>query len=359
MRDVLVTDPDIPEARRCTQAAEFWQLLFSSLNLTVYRETGEDGLRKLWQGMLGPRHQGQFLEGLAKLGIDPDGPPAVVAGKYHYLSNLIGGLRMQYVEESPAKVWNRNMGPMWAFPGLAMLAIPTTLRREIMAIWHPNDGPLLGSDRLAWVITKTMTEGHPYDEGYFCEYPHRIGPSERVRYEVAVRTPECDEAAQPRLDPVLWPQARLLKARKRYVGGYVRAVMDSLLDRYGERTASYMLEQALIGLAIQFTPQLLRSHGIDGSDAEAFVTFMTSLLRACDQDHELQVIDRLNFRILVPGDIAPYAAPAGERLRTVHFRFFEAAARMVNGHLAVTRRAVDRDTPLEIWNVNDTGKWLW
>lgn len=359
MSDVLIANPDTPEARRCAQATEFWQLLFSSLNLTAYREKGEDGLRKLWQGMLGPHHQAQFLHGLAKLGIDAGGPPAVVAGKYHYLSNLIGGLRMQYMEESPAKVWNRNMGPMWAFPGLAMLAIPTTLRREIMAVWHPNDGPLLGSERLGWVITKTMTEGHPFDEGYFCEYPFEIGPSERVRYEVAVRTPECDEAAQPKLDSALWPQARILKARKRYVGGYVRTAMDSLLDRHGERIACYILEQALIGLAVQFTPQLLRSHTVEGNDAEAFATFMTSLLHACDQDHELQAIDRLHFRILIPGDIVPYAVPAGEGLRTAHFRFFEAAARMVSGRLAVTRQTIVSDVPLEIWDVNDTGKWLW
>ena len=334
-------------------------MLFSGLNLIVYREKGEDGLRELWQGMLGPRHQAQFLQGLAKLGIDAGGPPAVVAGKYHYLSNLVGGLRMQYIEELPAKVWNRNMGPMWAFPGLAMLAIPTTLRREIMAVWHPNDGPLLGSNRLGWVITKTMTEGHPFDEGYFCEYPHQIGPSERVRYEVTAHTPECDEAAQPSLDPALWPQPRILKARKRYVGGYVRAVMDSLLDRYGERTACYMLGQALIGLAVQFTPQLMRSHAVEGNDAEAFAAFVSSLLRACDQDHELQAIDHLHFRILVPGGIVPYAALAGEGLRTAHFRFFEAAARMVNGRLAVTRRAADCDVPLEIWDVSNTGKWLW
>jgi hypothetical protein len=359
MTDALITVADSPAARRCAHAVEFWQLLFSSLNLTAYREKGEEGLRRLWQGMLGPQHQAQFLRGLAKLGIDPEGPPAVVAGKYHYLTNLIGGLRMQYIEESPVKVWNRNMGPMWAFPGLAMLAIPTALRREMMAVWHPNDGPLLGSARLGWVITKSITEGHPYDEGYFFEYPHEIGPGERVRYEVARRTPECDEAAQPKLDLALWPQARVLKARERYVGGYVRAAMGSLLDRYGERTAYDMLEQALVGLAIQFTPQLLRSHGVDGNDTETFAAFASSLLGAWQQDHEVQVVDRLHFRILVTGDLVPYAAPAAEGLRAAYFRFFEAAARMVSGRLAVSRQAGSHEAPLEVWDIRNTGNWLW
>jgi hypothetical protein len=32
---------------------------------------------------------------------------------------------------------------------------------------------------------------------------------------------------------------------------------------------------------------------------------------------------------------------------------------MVSGRLAVTRQTIVSDVPLEIWDVNDTGKWLW
>jgi hypothetical protein len=224
-------------------ACRFWQLVFAGLTTMTFREKGAEGVTHLWARLLAGSQQESFLAGLDKLGIDRHGPPAVVAGQYHYLTNVIGGLHMQYIEESPQKVWNRNMGPMWAYPGLSMLALPPQLRRVIMATWHPQDGRMLGSRRLGWVITKTQMEGEPYDEGYFQEYPYDLSDSELVRYELAARTPECDIARQPVLDPRAWPPIRIFKARRGYTRGYVMAAVDGLLALYGEQATAYMLRQ--------------------------------------------------------------------------------------------------------------------
>ena len=48
------------------------------------------------------QQQQTFLAGLVKLGIDGL-PPAVAAARYHYLSNFIGGVSVEYVEESIAQ----------------------------------------------------------------------------------------------------------------------------------------------------------------------------------------------------------------------------------------------------------------
>ncbi|MFT4068311.1 hypothetical protein [Paraburkholderia sp.] len=358
MKDLLIHDPTAPDAARCALACRLWQLQFSALNLITYREKGAAELGHLWRGLLGASSQSQFLRGLEKLGIDSSGPPAVVAGKYHFFTNLIGGLHMQYIEESQSRVWNRNLGPMWAFPGLSMLSIPSTIRREIMGIWHPNDGALLGSARLGWVITKTMTEGHPYDEGYFFEYPYDLRTDERVRYEVAGRTPECIVSEQPKLDAILWPQARVLKARRRYVGSYFKAAFESLVARHGETVAQYLLAQSQRCLAVQFTGALMKSQAIEGSGAAAYGAFVSSLLTACEQDHEIVTSTSSHIRMHVSPHLQPFDDELREETRRSHFEFFTTAARVINGRLSVTRQPAGK-TPFEIWDIRDTDVWQW
>ena len=94
---------------------------------------------------------------------------------------VIGGLKMEYIEESPKKCWVRYLAPMWTYSGIAMLAMPSHVRRYNGRSWHARNGLLLGNDRLQYVKTKTITEGEPYDEGFFIEHDKPVPPDECAR----------------------------------------------------------------------------------------------------------------------------------------------------------------------------------
>ena len=54
--------------------------------------------------------------GSKKLGLDHL-PPAVAAAQYHYLSNWIGGVHVEYMYETDRKAWIRYPPPRWIWRG--------------------------------------------------------------------------------------------------------------------------------------------------------------------------------------------------------------------------------------------------
>jgi hypothetical protein len=53
------------------------------------------------------QHLEKFLPGLKKLGLDKL-PHAVAAAQYHYLSNVLGGVKVEYMYESDRKACARH-----------------------------------------------------------------------------------------------------------------------------------------------------------------------------------------------------------------------------------------------------------
>lgn len=344
----------------CGLAAKFWGRAFGAMGAIVFREKGEDAIKRLWQLMLHQHQQGFYHQGLRKLGISPDEPPAVAAGKYHWYTNLIGGLTMEYVEETPKKVWIRYTAPMWTYPGTSMLAMPASLRRTIFSIWHPANGRMMGNKRLGWVATKFVMEGDPYDEGYFYEYDRDLAPGEELRFEQVAHTPEFDPAKAPRLDENLWPEARMLKARRNWSREYVATTLDCLLQMYGPHTTNYLWEQTMRGMAVQYARELKADAGIDGNSAEAIASFFARMLKAQGQAFELQRLSDDRFAITL-GSFLPFAADAPEALRHASFAFQSVAAWTLNGRVAVSRQpSPDARNPTgETWEISNAGRWLY
>lgn len=345
----------------CELAAKFWGRTFSGLGAMVYREKGAAALGRLWVLLLGQHQEGFYRQGLKKLGIGDDEPPAVTAAKYHYFTNLIGGLAMEYVEESPKKVWIRYTAPMWTYGGVTMLALPASLRRTIFTGWHPHNGRMMGCPRLGWVSTKFIMEGEPYDEGYFIEYDRELRPGEEMRYEVAPCTPEFDPDRAPKLDPELWPDARMFKARRNWSREYVRTTVDCLLQMFGEQATHFILRQTMRCLAVQYARELKQDMGIAGKDARSVGELFARLLEACGQDFETDRIGDLRYRIVLRSFRPFDKEAASEGIRDACFQFQHMTARLLNGRLSVTRHA----TPAlgvadqEVWEIEDTGRWLW
>lgn len=135
--------------RDCAIAGKTWNRSFSALLLSTLRSHGGAVLDRLWAALLLSHQDMYFVSSLQKLGIASD-PPAVAAAKYHYFSNSLGGLGMEYVEENSRKVWIRYLAPACTYPGTALAALPLGVRRTVFSTWHPRNGELMGCRRLGW-----------------------------------------------------------------------------------------------------------------------------------------------------------------------------------------------------------------
>ena len=96
---------------KCQLANDVHMTICSSLELSTIRAHGQDAVATLKFKMLRRHQLGHFLPGLQKLGLDKEPSDAVKAGKYHYFSNILGGLDVHYIEENPEKVWVRYPPP--------------------------------------------------------------------------------------------------------------------------------------------------------------------------------------------------------------------------------------------------------
>jgi hypothetical protein len=79
--------------------------------LTILREKGGGALATFKNEILRRRQRSHFLQGVDKLGIGRSLPLAVIAAPYHDLANSMGGLPMEYIEESSSKVRIRYLAP--------------------------------------------------------------------------------------------------------------------------------------------------------------------------------------------------------------------------------------------------------
>ncbi|WP_271627566.1 hypothetical protein [Bradyrhizobium sp. CCBAU 11445] len=347
-------EQDIQALRaECDLATKFWGRIWAGFTAIVFREKGEEAAKRFMVLSLGNHQSGHYLEGLRKLGIRDDEPPAVRAAKYHYLSNAMGGLNMEYIEESPKKVWIRYLAPSWAYPGVAMMALPSSIRKGGAEAWHAKNGALMGCPRLGWVSTKSIMDMEPYDEGYFIEYDHDLAPGESYRIEPAVRTPEFDPSKQPRLDPAVWPEARLLKAQRNLMRQYFRTAVEVLFRMYGEQYTYFLVSQVMRGVAIQFTHELKREMGIEATDAKAVAEFHYNLQRASSQ--EVQLTPSRDMHSVILRSHLPFG-PENDELRAARFEFTSMATRLISGRVSVVRKL---DGEAEIWEFCNAGRWLW
>lgn len=340
---------------RTALANKFAWLMVSGITAMCYREKGEATLVEIWRRLLSSEQRDRFLAALDKLEIR-DNPPAVTAALYHYFSNSIGGLTMHVVVESPRKAWIRYMAPWGSYPGIAALAVPLSVRRTILSTWHPRNGELLGCPRLGWVLTKSVAEGHPYDEGYFYEYDHDLRPEERFRVEHVERSPEFDPEAAPKLNPETWPEARILKGGYNYSVDYVRHVIAILYELLGVYAATNVIRAAARLLAVQFTRDLAETTGETGKDAAGVLRMFAAIFAAFR--NEVSVEGDGKRAVLRLKGFTPFTDEAAPELRAAVYEFFAMAVRQQNGHLKLERAPVSADGE-EVWTLTDTGEWLW
>ena len=169
------------------------------------------------------QHLEKFLPGLRKLGLDHL-PPAVACAQYHYLSNALGGVRVEWIPESDRRSWVRYLPPRWIFDGTAVCGIPTEVSRAMMWGWHAHNGVSLGNLRLGFVCTSQVADAGSGLVGYYVEEDRELAPHERLRFSPGERPP----GPIGELPQVEWSAERLAKVERNYSMEYVRSMLPEL-----------------------------------------------------------------------------------------------------------------------------------
>jgi len=267
--------------------AELYHAFFTGIVLSTVTRKGTPAAAELVYEIFCRQRKERFLAGLRKLGIDKL-PPAVAAAQYHYLSNHIGGVAVQYMYESDRKAWIRYNAPRWIWSGTALCGIPSEVSRAMLAGWHAQNGVTLGNPRMGFVCTKQAADGQSGLEGYYYEYDHDLEPHERLRFARNEEAPDFDAAAAPTLPTDTWPQARLDKAKRNYAMEYVRTALPVAANLWGPHEAERLLRLTAKMIGMQFYHETASQLGtsVDKS-AASFAKFLETLAKAQDDTCEI------------------------------------------------------------------------
>jgi hypothetical protein len=225
----------------------------------------------------------RFLPGLKKLGLDRL-PHAVACAQYHYLSNQVGGVKVEYVYESDRKAWVRYPPPRWIWSGTAICAVPTEVSRAMLRAWHANNGVVLGNPRLGFVCTGQTVDGQPGLEGYYLEYDRELAPEERLRFAPDEVCPPFDAAKAPRLDAQTWPEARLQKVLRNYAMDYVTSILPEAIAAMGSAQGGYVAGSAARLVGMQLFDETARLLGGVAPGAGGFAEWLTRIGRGQGED---------------------------------------------------------------------------
>lgn len=220
--------------------------LFSAIAGSVLRAYDHEKLGVFLVEMFRSHHGQFFLDGLKKLGLDAETSDAVRSAKYHYFSNVIGGIDMGYAEESPRKAWVFYNTPFCYFDSPFSPSVGAAFMRpegyaQVFRAWHGNNGRSLGNPRLAFVFTHMVFRGDPYDAGYFREFDHDLEPEGTYQENWGETPPPMTTLA---LDGGSWTAERRLKAACNYHAGYIADSLHHLVGQFGAAAAAEMVEHA-------------------------------------------------------------------------------------------------------------------
>src|SRR5262245_21985763 len=193
-----------PHAAALQATAELYHRWLTGLLLMVVSRRGAAPAAELVFRIFRRQQLEKFLPGLDKLGLRGL-PHAVACAQYHYLSNHVGGVKVEFIPESDRKSWVRYPPPRWIFDGAAICGIPSEVSRAMLRGWHGNNGVLLGNPRLGFVCTKQTVDGQPGLEGYYLEHEHTLEPDRRLRFSPGEDAPDFDPARAPVLESSTWP----------------------------------------------------------------------------------------------------------------------------------------------------------
>jgi hypothetical protein len=317
-------------------AARLYHAYFTGLILTlVIRRSASDAAEWVFR-VFRHQHHEKFLSSFGKLGLTGM-PDAVACAAYHYLSNSIGGVSVEFMRESDRKAWVNFVPPRWIYPAASICGVPSEVSRAILRGWYAQNGVSLGNPRLGFVCTAQTTDGQHGLAGYFLEHDRDLAPEERLQFRPGELAPPFDPAKAPALPASEWPAERLAKAERNYAMEYIRTGLPRLAELFGPAEAAHLgrVTGQLIGA--QLYRECAALLGIGGSGTEDFARFMALLAAGegddarISHDESAVLVHRASWRLM--RGVAPLS-PA----------IFEAWNGLLEGALAVHDRFLVLET---------------
>jgi hypothetical protein len=302
----MTTGPDgADEAKwlRWRSVADLYHAYFTGLILTVVTRRGAADAAEFVFRVFRRQQQERFLPGLEKLGLSGL-PPAVAAAQYHYLSNWIGGVSVEYMYESDRKAWIRYPPPRWIWRGTAICGVPSEVSRAMLRGWHANNGVSLGNPKLGFVCTKQTVDGQDGLEGYYYEYDYALDVDQRLVFARQLEAPMFDAKSAPALPVSSWPKPRLEKAYRNYAMEYVRTAAPVAVQLFGPEDAGYLLHITGKLIGMQYFDEIARGFQKRRGGAKEFDEFMFALLEAQDdlaengESHDVYEIVQQTWKLM-------------------------------------------------------------
>jgi hypothetical protein len=283
--------------------ADLYHAYFTGLILTLVTRRGTADAAEFVFRVFRRQQQERFLPGLEKLGLSQL-PPAVAAAQYHYLSNWIGGVSVEYMFESDRKAWIRYPPPRWIWRGTAICGVPGEVSRAMLRGWHANNGVSLGNPKLGFVCTKQSVDGQDGLEGYYYEYDHALDVDQRLVFARHLEAPLFDAKKAPALPGSSWPRPRLEKAYRNYAMEYVRTAAPVAVQLFGPEDAGYLLHLTGKLIGMQYFDEIARGLKSGRGDAMAFDQFVFALFDAQDdlaengESHDVYEIVQQTWKLM-------------------------------------------------------------
>jgi len=264
----------VPPPERAPRAvADLYHAYLTGLILTLVSRRGSADAARWMHALFRHQHHEKFLSSFEKLGLS-EMPHAVACAAYHYLSNSIGGVSVEFMKESDRKAWVRFVPPRWIYTGAAICGVPSEVSRGFLTGWYAQNGVSLGNPRLGFVCTAQTVDGQHGLAGYFMEYDHDLAPDERLVFRPGELPPPFDPDAAPRLPAGDWTPERLARAYRNYAMEYIRSGLPRLMELFGETEGAHLgrLTGRLIGA--QSYAEIAGAAGIRSDDAETLARLL-------------------------------------------------------------------------------------
>ncbi|MEM0987648.1 MAG: hypothetical protein AAGK00_02120 [Pseudomonadota bacterium] len=306
--------------------AELAHQFFVSLQLRVAIEVDRDALG-CWMHLLFRRqHEAKFLSSFEKLGLTGL-PHAVACARYHALSNAMGGVAVEYHEESAQKAWVRFRYPRWIHDGPALAAMPPEAGRGFLTGWYAQNGVSLGNPRLGYVCVSEDVSGYGLC-GYFVEEAYDLSEDARLRFAPGEVPPPFDPADQPRPPAADWDAARLAKAERNYAAEYLRNGLPTLGEVLGQERMRQIALPAARLTGLQCWRKVVDAAGGEDGGPEGVAAVLAQLFAAAGDRVTLDgaQIETADMRLVRGMD-----APARDDILAV---WVEMIRGIVHGHRA-------------------------
>jgi hypothetical protein len=331
--------------------ADLYHAYFTGLILTVVTRRGTADAAEFVFRVFRRQQQERFLPGLEKLGLSGL-PPAVAAAQYHYLSNWIGGVSVEYMYESDRKAWIRYPPPRWIWRGTAICGVPGEVSRAMLRGWHANNGVSLGNPKLGFVCTKQSVDGQDDLEGYYYEYDHALDVDQRLVFARHLEAPMFDAKKAPALPVSSWPKPRLEKAYRNYAMEYVRTAAPVAVQLFGPEDAGYLLHKTGKLIGMQYFDEIARGFDSRRGNAKNFAEFLRALFEAQDDEPNMYKsgkgieIQQASWKLMA--DIPDYHPACGKVLEGL----IEGLAAGCGRAIAVKMTSIIGGAPPFFWSID-------